>query len=412
MKDFSFPENKGQVLPLVAIMIFVIIGMAALAVDISYNMYDRRVAQTAADAGALAGARQICQGSDESTIIDTAVSYAQKNKATNASASYSNKTVTVTTSASNGSFFGKIFNKQTLTSTADASAGCYAPSQAVKPKSVLPVAWYCKSPVDPDDKPATDCVIHMLSWANQLEPITEGKQPTDPIIDYTNDSTITVTTPIDFTKSIIPRYLYVVTDSASVSFDVSEGCANGQLSCIGGGFGTSERGWLNLNGGADNANELSSWISGGFDGTISIHKWYPGTNGTKSSVYHSVQTNKVYLVPVFNGLCDQYPTDEPDCISKVHKDDPTAVDTYQDGNGNPNYYHIIGFSAFYVTCVKKQGNSGSCPGQTIAVMNSKNGLKGNEASIEGYFLYDYPSDLQTSGTGGDNVGISVISLTE
>lgn len=402
-------KEKGQALPLVALLIFVIIAIGALALDGTFTMYDRRIAQAAADAGALAGARQICNGSTSSQISSVAESYAKQNKATSALALVANNKVSVTATASNGSFFAKLFNQSTLSSTAKASAGCISPSQSSQPKSILPVAWYCKAPVGVPSS-SSDCVIHTLSWKNQLEPITKGNQPITPIIDYKNGNTITVSTPLNFETKIIPKYLYVIMDSAAASIDISEGCKSGSLSCLGGGFGSSDRGWLNLDGKSPDAAELSNWISDGFDGTISTHTWYPGSTGTKASVYHSVQEGHVYLVPVFNGTCNDYPVTS-DCIKAVDGLNPPIADVTVPGNSNPIYFHVNGFSAFYVSCVKPQGNKSTCPGETIAVAYNPD-LKSNDASIEGYFLSDYPGDLDTSGSGGVNVGLSIVSLTE
>ena len=51
--------EKAQILPIVAIGMFAMIGMAALLLDSGVLMANRRSAQAAADAGALAGARLI-----------------------------------------------------------------------------------------------------------------------------------------------------------------------------------------------------------------------------------------------------------------------------------------------------------------------------------------------------------------
>ena len=303
----------------------------------------------------------------------------------------------------------RLFNHTTLSGTAYASAGCISPSQSTQPRSILPVAWYCKAPAGAPSS-SSECLIHTLSWKNQLEPITKGNQPITPIIDYANGNTINVTTPLNFGTKIIPKYLYVVMDSASASIDISEGCKSGSLSCLGGGFGTSDRGWLNLDGDSPNDAELSQWITEGFDETISIHTWYPGSTGTKANVYKDVLEGHVYLVPVFNEICTKYPI-TPACITAADGLNPTITDESVYGNSNPIYFHVNGFSAFYVSCVKPEGNKSTCPGETIAVAYNSD-LKKNDASIEGYFLSDYPGDLDTSGSGGVNVGLSVVSLTE
>jgi uncharacterized membrane protein len=53
-------RQAGQVLVQVALMMVVLLGFLALAVDVSQVYLKRRQLQNAADAGALEGARQIC----------------------------------------------------------------------------------------------------------------------------------------------------------------------------------------------------------------------------------------------------------------------------------------------------------------------------------------------------------------
>lgn len=63
----KYRTQRGQVLPLVAILIFVLLGFAALAVDVGYNRYEKRVTQSAADSAALAGAIELLSGSANAT---------------------------------------------------------------------------------------------------------------------------------------------------------------------------------------------------------------------------------------------------------------------------------------------------------------------------------------------------------
>jgi hypothetical protein len=52
-------SERGQLLPIFAVMLVVIVGMAALAVDVGYWRYRQRLMQTAADAAAIAGADEL-----------------------------------------------------------------------------------------------------------------------------------------------------------------------------------------------------------------------------------------------------------------------------------------------------------------------------------------------------------------
>lgn len=62
MKRTIFREQNGQVLVQVALMILVLLLFVGLAVDVGNIYGERRHMQNAADAGALAGAREICFG--------------------------------------------------------------------------------------------------------------------------------------------------------------------------------------------------------------------------------------------------------------------------------------------------------------------------------------------------------------
>ena len=54
-RDIQLNDNKGVVAIIVAILIFVLFGMAALAVDIGHLAVVKNELQNAADAGALTG---------------------------------------------------------------------------------------------------------------------------------------------------------------------------------------------------------------------------------------------------------------------------------------------------------------------------------------------------------------------
>ena len=75
-------NEKGQVLALTALLLVVLLIAAGLAVDMGYLRYSRRLAQTAADAAALAGASQIVIDPtkvDEAALADAGLNNFQKN---------------------------------------------------------------------------------------------------------------------------------------------------------------------------------------------------------------------------------------------------------------------------------------------------------------------------------------------
>jgi hypothetical protein len=83
------PTEKGQALIVIALAAIVLFGFTALAVDGSRSMEDRRRAQNAADASALAGALAFSRGNDINAAVNTRA-------ASNGYDGISNNTVTVT----------------------------------------------------------------------------------------------------------------------------------------------------------------------------------------------------------------------------------------------------------------------------------------------------------------------------
>ena len=52
-------EERGQVIVLVVVMLVVLLGFAALVIDVGYAYYAHRQLQASADAAALAGAQEL-----------------------------------------------------------------------------------------------------------------------------------------------------------------------------------------------------------------------------------------------------------------------------------------------------------------------------------------------------------------
>lgn len=73
----SWHHQRGQMLPLLAIGIFAVMGMTALSVDLGYWRYQQRLEQSAADSAAVAGAIRLnyptAASSDSPTVVAQAV---------------------------------------------------------------------------------------------------------------------------------------------------------------------------------------------------------------------------------------------------------------------------------------------------------------------------------------------------
>lgn len=79
-KGRFFASEKGSVMILVALMMTVLLGFGALAIDVGDLYFTRRQMVTAADAGALAGARELAVGNG-SNAVNVARDIAEKNGA-------------------------------------------------------------------------------------------------------------------------------------------------------------------------------------------------------------------------------------------------------------------------------------------------------------------------------------------
>lgn len=80
-------DERGQVLPLVAILFVVLLGMAGMAIDVGHVFYCDRALQSAADAAALAGAGSIRTAASNAAVIAATNSYSASSGSANARAS-------------------------------------------------------------------------------------------------------------------------------------------------------------------------------------------------------------------------------------------------------------------------------------------------------------------------------------
>ncbi len=87
-------SERGQTMVQLALMLVVLLGFAALAIDMGYRYVERRRMQSAADAAALAGAYELCQGKPATVASDRAKEYLTRNGVAAASIAPSDVTIT------------------------------------------------------------------------------------------------------------------------------------------------------------------------------------------------------------------------------------------------------------------------------------------------------------------------------
>lgn len=134
--------ESGQTLVLVAVLLVVLLGFAALAIDIGSLYGERRRMQNAADGAALAGVEELCvwrggtQESAESAAIAMAQDYASRNGADWAIPvptvnSNIDVTLKVTAGRTSNTLFAAVLGPTTAEVAATASATCESPYSGI-----------------------------------------------------------------------------------------------------------------------------------------------------------------------------------------------------------------------------------------------------------------------------------------
>lgn len=424
--------QRGQVIPIIVLLVFALIGMIALIVDGGTVMANKRVAQAAADSGALAGASAMCN-STGSDPLAVASSYALANGAASVDAQYVNGLISVTASITSESFFSKLFNQENLDLVAEASAGCFPPEG----NALMPIAWSCRAPVGGDvfDE-GKDCQIMSLDWAGLLQPLVEGEVP---YISIPGNDGYFVTNGTNIVNSFTGEpaaQIYIIMDALSTNKETlckedlspSDPSYASAITCDLDGDGKMDiegagnRGWLDLSGGGGGAAEIRQWIRYGFDSVISPHTWLSGQPGQQNSNFQAMRDYRVgdiVLIPVFNAICDDKdPLSNAACMAAAHAypfpEEPASGDTAV--SDKKPMFHVITFAPFYITCVHVK-KSEYCPGFELAQeMNpdpkhhGKSLIADNIPAIEGYFLENVDLVLDVSQLCDVNLGNCTVSL--
>ena len=136
--------ERGVIIVVVALSMVVLLGFLALALDVGVFYQSRRLMQTAADAGAIAGADELFRGQPASVAVSSAQAATAQNGITNGlnaavvtvtcpyaggPCAANSQCVQVTISQPSSTLFGNIFGYTSVSITASAAAGYgFAPS--------------------------------------------------------------------------------------------------------------------------------------------------------------------------------------------------------------------------------------------------------------------------------------------
>jgi len=392
-------QEFGQSMVIMAVAIVALVVLAGLIIDGGSIYLNRRRAQTAADAGALAGARMYCLS--EGDYAATAQQYAEENGASLESVEIdADDQVVVQTRVESPSFFASVIGYPMDMARAEAAAGCFKPSSTA---NLLPIAWTCRPPVGGS---TGVCSIHSIPWGvfeDLLAHVQFGNGAS--VVLDPGDGVNWGTYQDDQSGSSKMAYL-VMDKTVDTATDCAPPFGTGTFICDLDGDGTldvtgnNERGWLSLDG--TGASDLVDLMLHGFPDPIVLPQWFPGHSGAANDVFikaHDIQGHLV-LIPVFNGIC---PSTTDTQIPTTCAADYEAGDLIRSASGSKDWFRVAGFAPFVVTCVSK-GASEDCPAKTFA------NVKKNISTIEGYFVSGY-----VGGTGicpgCFDLGVYIISLT-
>ena len=118
--------QRGQALVLVALAMIALMAMLALVLDGGNTFMNRRAMQNASDAGALAGARQLCITRSETDAEFVAHQYAVVHNSAQAADETANleaRTVVVTATREVNTFFAYFIGRDRIKAQAVAAAG-------------------------------------------------------------------------------------------------------------------------------------------------------------------------------------------------------------------------------------------------------------------------------------------------
>ncbi len=211
----TFFNEHGQSLIIVALIMVALIAMLAFALDGGNTYFQRRNAQNAADAAAIAGANAYCKEFNISAGYSAANTYADTwNDFTLAGFSVvttPTHQINVTTTKTFDTFFAGMIGRPQMTVQAEASASCCVPDTA---KYIMPVAWACHRPNAFTGQFSTseDCVANGISEAT-LYDYLQDPPPSGYSYPYSHPTT---GVPYHFYDD-----LYIIMDSSSQPDDLS-----------------------------------------------------------------------------------------------------------------------------------------------------------------------------------------------
>jgi hypothetical protein len=424
-------SESGQSLVLIVALMLALVGMLAIGLDSGYVYVMRRAAQNAADAGALAGARALCDGVAGTDANTQANQYALTRnnvpggvKTATVAVNGSVLEVKVTVNVHYNTLLGKanFINRNTNDVGATATAGCFAADTAT---GAMPVTKYCgyQPNADPTQSDCQD-----LQYSTLDDVCTYG---TDKFYVFLNKSD---SPPSQEPGDIIDETsVYWCSNWADpsplpssfrhVNCDFS-GPGDGQqinMEPVMTSYPNHSWMWVDLcpNGGCSNTSDLKNIVLGNNQTSVHTHTWIGSASGGHTSTYDSIEVRKgdKLAIPIFDDSCN--PGDpRVYCPAKTHAQDAYYIGS---GGGSSVYFHLISFAVFQVTDVCKIGasctNGGSNKARASMFHLSPSwGYDGTDTELnkvrgfEGCFVSGYLPGLSGISKTNTQTGADVVYL--
>ena len=370
------PKEKGQTLVLVAVMMVVLLGLTAMAIDLSYVFVQRRNMQNAADSGALAGTRMLAL-----YIGDPTMSYRYRDlyfDVLNAAQANGSDEITA--------FLVRCDDQNTFYELTPNDFG-------VIQRSPCPCGVYVTSEAQFGTFFSKLFGVHVL--AANAEAQAEMGLPKH----------VRGVAPIALRNTVLTQGYY---GGVGISYtfwdDAREGGAN--------------RGWLGLDCNYPDARaacnpdtqNLKRWMDPPYyTGQVSNGALLGGDPGVRDAVLHHADVGEVLIIPVFDYV--YHYTLAPFCNPKDPKynwskclageayEGTIPVYTTDPGYNGRYYYHIVGFAAFKVKEVGSQGGDKYINGKLISYTPS-------------LAEWQNPECLGFAYGNRDAFGVAVVKLTK
>jgi hypothetical protein len=369
--------HRGQSLVIVALLLVLLIGMLALSIDGGNWYWNRRNAQNAADAGALAGASEYCTTRNATQAVTRAQEYTiTRNGADAANIVANSGVVTVTASITFTNFFAGVLGYSQGRVSATAAAGCFAPCGG---SGVLPIAWSCQPPLGGVTDPYSDCAI-----------------------EYGPSNTYLIMDSQSLNEDFICQDPITHLPASGLDCDLNNDLVNEVLA--GGG-----RSWLDLDGDGGGGSQLDGWVSGGYLNDLIFPIWVPQQTGVSGHIFDVVYDERYHetmLVPVYNKFC----SGDPDpYLNNCPGNWETGDTINRSSSSSAVYFRLVGFSSFYVDCVDSASH-GPCPAyEQLKLANPS--INPSIKFVEGHFVQGFNPNLIGGTCSGFNVGVYTLNLT-